>query len=301
MLCTKGISSLLSLAWIQIFKFWITYPLAAVRRFVPIPQNINGLLILLTYTFQILLATGIGQIRYLNRALMKFDSKVVIPTQFVLFNFAAIVGSAVLYRDFDKVPFEHMVIFLYGCAATFLGVFILTLPTPQTNNEDDEEGTIRGDGEDDLLSETGVNGGPDSIPRRSSFTFSPAHNQSLPFPASTPVQAGPSTGSLRTTIRPRSSSSAIGLSPAGYLLLATEHRSTNPATPLPIIAMPILRQHSTPTPQRHGSYQAAPRLAPSRSRGTSRSRSHDRGGGNGGAESYNSDSGLTRMRVQSVE
>ncbi|KAG9052998.1 hypothetical protein FS842_008916 [Serendipita sp. 407] len=49
-LATKGLSTLLSLKLIQVFKMWITYPLVVV-----------------------LLGTGFCQIRYLNRALMKFD------------------------------------------------------------------------------------------------------------------------------------------------------------------------------------------------------------------------------------
>lgn len=102
-LATKGLSTLLSLELIGIFKEWITYPLIF-----------------------ILLGTGILQIRYLNRALMNFDSKIVIPTQFVFFNLAAIVGSAILYRDFEHVDFHTFVTFVYGCATTFLGVFILT-------------------------------------------------------------------------------------------------------------------------------------------------------------------------------
>ena len=102
-LATKGLSTLLSLELIGIFKEWITYPLVFV-----------------------LLGTGILQIRYLNRALMNFDSKIVIPTQFVFFNLAAIVGSAILYRDFEHVDFHTFVTFVYGCATTFLGVFILT-------------------------------------------------------------------------------------------------------------------------------------------------------------------------------
>lgn len=74
---------------------------------------------------QILGGTGVGQIRYLNRALMRFDSKVsisssrasrpvndtlqiVIPSQFVLFNLSAIVGSAILYGDFRKATFHQM-------------------------------------------------------------------------------------------------------------------------------------------------------------------------------------------------
>lgn len=52
-LSTKALSTLLTLQWIEIFTKWITYPLIAV-----------------------LILTGVGQIRYLNRALMRFDSKV---------------------------------------------------------------------------------------------------------------------------------------------------------------------------------------------------------------------------------
>lgn len=57
---------------------------------------------------------------------MKFDSKVVIPTQFVLFNLSAIIGSAVLYGDFRKASLHQLVTFLYGCGTTFAGVFMLT-------------------------------------------------------------------------------------------------------------------------------------------------------------------------------
>ena len=57
---------------------------------------------------------------------MKFDSKVVIPTQFVMFTLSAIVGSAVLYGDFRNATLHQMVTFLYGCGATFAGVFVLT-------------------------------------------------------------------------------------------------------------------------------------------------------------------------------
>lgn len=57
---------------------------------------------------------------------MKFDSKVVIPAQFVFFNISAIVGSAVLYGDFRQASLHQVVTFLYGCAATFAGVFMLT-------------------------------------------------------------------------------------------------------------------------------------------------------------------------------
>ncbi|KJA29659.1 hypothetical protein HYPSUDRAFT_31621 [Hypholoma sublateritium FD-334 SS-4] len=108
-LSTKALSTLLTLQWIEIFTKWITYPLIAV-----------------------LILTGVGQIRYLNRALMRFDSKVVIPVQFVLFTLSAITGSAILYGDFQKARFHEIVTFLYGCAATFAGVFIIAW-TPKDN------------------------------------------------------------------------------------------------------------------------------------------------------------------------
>ncbi|KAJ7068124.1 DUF803-domain-containing protein [Mycena amicta] len=101
-LSTKAVSTLLTMEWFEMFTKWITYPTVAV-----------------------LILTGVGQIRYLNRALMRFDGKVVIPIQFVLFTISAIVGSAVLYGDFKKASFHQLVTFLYGCAATFTGVFII--------------------------------------------------------------------------------------------------------------------------------------------------------------------------------
>ncbi|GLB33645.1 putative magnesium transporter NIPA [Lyophyllum shimeji] len=101
-LCTKAISTLLTMGTV-VFSSWITYPVLL-----------------------ILISTGIGQIRYLNRALMRFDGKVVIPIQFVLFTLSAIIGSAILYGDFRKAKFHQIVTFLYGCAATFLGVFIIS-------------------------------------------------------------------------------------------------------------------------------------------------------------------------------
>jgi hypothetical protein len=66
----------------------------------------------------------------------------VIPTQFVLFNLSAIVGSAILYGDFRKATFHQMVTFLYGCAATFAGVFVLAWgPGPEDSNEESPRDT----------------------------------------------------------------------------------------------------------------------------------------------------------------
>ena len=56
----------------------------------------------------------------------------VIPTFFVSFNLSAIVGSAILYGDFENVKVHQFTTFLYGCATTFLGVFFLTRSAVET-------------------------------------------------------------------------------------------------------------------------------------------------------------------------
>jgi magnesium transporter len=64
--------------------------------------------------------------------------------QFVLFTLSAIIGSAILYGDFRKANFHQVVTFLYGCAATFLGVFIIAW-APSSSADHDEHGIEQGD------------------------------------------------------------------------------------------------------------------------------------------------------------
>lgn len=62
-----------------------------------------------------------------------------------MFNLSAIVGSALLYGDFKKATFPQLLNFLYGCGATFAGVFIIAwAPSPPrpTDEDEDEDGTI---------------------------------------------------------------------------------------------------------------------------------------------------------------
>lgn len=102
-LSTKGISSLLSNTIWRVVTFPITYLLLAVLIF-----------------------TAVMQIKYINRALQHFNATVVIPTQFVLFTISVIVGSAILYRDFERQEAGDAIKFFGGCALTFLGVWCIT-------------------------------------------------------------------------------------------------------------------------------------------------------------------------------
>ncbi|GKZ28689.1 hypothetical protein AbraIFM66950_011755 [Aspergillus brasiliensis] len=123
-LSTKGVSSLLSFTLWHVITFPVTYLLVFVLVF-----------------------SALMQIRYINRALQRFDSTQVIPTQFVLFTLSVIIGSAVLYRDFESYTAERACKFVGGCVLTFMGVYCITSGRVRADNEstfsiDDEEEAI---------------------------------------------------------------------------------------------------------------------------------------------------------------
>jgi magnesium transporter len=115
-LSTKGVASMLSSTLWKAFTTPITYALVAV-----------------------LIGTAIMQVRYVNKALQRFDSTQVIPVQFVLFTLSVIIGSAVLYRDFEKTTPERAAKFVGGCLLTFFGVFLITSGRYSLNDDEIEE------------------------------------------------------------------------------------------------------------------------------------------------------------------
>ncbi|TNY19498.1 magnesium transporter NIPA-domain-containing protein [Rhodotorula diobovata] len=106
-LSTKAISSFLNLLFLRMFSYWITYPVLLV-----------------------LVVTALLQINYVNKSLQRFESRVVIPTQFMSFALSTIVGSAILYRDFEGVPAASLLNFVLGCLISGLGVYLLTQDPP---------------------------------------------------------------------------------------------------------------------------------------------------------------------------
>ncbi len=114
-LSTKGVASLLSNTIWRAVTFPITYLLVAVLVF-----------------------TAVMQIKYVNRALQRFNATQVIPIQFVLFTLSVITGSAVLYQDFQRTSTEDAIKFVGGCALTFSGVWCITSGR-NGESEDDEE------------------------------------------------------------------------------------------------------------------------------------------------------------------
>ncbi|KAK7918312.1 NIPA 2 [Apiospora marii] len=113
-LTTKGVSSMLSSTLWRAFTTPVTYGLLAV-----------------------LLSTAVMQVRYVNKALQRFDSTQVIPIQFVLFTLSVIIGSAILYRDFERTTLQQGIKFIGGCCLTFFGVFLITSGRPRHDEEDE--------------------------------------------------------------------------------------------------------------------------------------------------------------------
>ena len=111
---TKGVASLLSDTLWRVLTFPITYLLVFV-----------------------LVITALLQIRYVNRALQRFDSTQVIPVQFVLFTISVIIGSAILYRDFQSATADRVGKFIGGCALTFLGVYLITSGRARESDDQD--------------------------------------------------------------------------------------------------------------------------------------------------------------------
>ncbi|CAI6333235.1 unnamed protein product [Periconia digitata] len=113
-LSTKGVASMLSYTLWRAITFPVTYLLVA-----------------------ILVGTAIMQIKYVNRALQRFDATQVIPVQFVMFTLSVILGSAILYRDFERTSGEDAGKFVGGCAMTFLGVWLITSGRPPRGDDDE--------------------------------------------------------------------------------------------------------------------------------------------------------------------
>jgi magnesium transporter len=126
-LSTKGVASLLSSSLYKAFTYPIFYPLVL-----------------------ILIGSAIMQIRYLNRALQNFNSTQVIPTQFVMFTLSVIIGSAVLYRDFESATLDQAIKFVAGCLLTFFGVYLITSGRESHDAEGQEDGEEAATGDETI-------------------------------------------------------------------------------------------------------------------------------------------------------
>ena len=50
-----------------------------------------------------------------------------------MFTLSVVVGSAILYRDFESADLQRLLKFIFGCISTFIGVYLITSRRPAHN------------------------------------------------------------------------------------------------------------------------------------------------------------------------
>lgn len=126
------------------------------------------------------------QVRYINRALQRFDSTQVIPTQFVLFTLSVIIGSAVLYRDFESTTLSRSLKFVGGCALTFLGVYFIT--SGRVRSDDDISYGDEDEDEEEAVGFLNEERYRDSIDEPSPLEPRPQRTNDMGFDRSNPLR-----------------------------------------------------------------------------------------------------------------
>ena len=86
----------------------------------------NQFVYALTYVLLALfVALLLVQQQMLTKALSNFDTSLVIPPYFVMFNVATIAASALLFGDFADFSLGSSLLFAAGLALSFVGIFLL--------------------------------------------------------------------------------------------------------------------------------------------------------------------------------
>jgi hypothetical protein len=163
----------------------------------------------------ILIFTALGQLRYLNRALQRFSSKHVVPAQFACFTLSVLLGSSVLYRDFDDVSPQRFMTFVLGLSTTLVGVALLAPEGGATDEADETDINGGANGKasttstaaveaDDDEAQSVQKGAPDSSSTSASGWPAPSVDLS-----SSPPRQSSSTTAATVAGRGRSPSSAI--------------------------------------------------------------------------------------------
>ncbi|KAF2653732.1 DUF803-domain-containing protein [Lophiostoma macrostomum CBS 122681] len=210
-LSTKGVASMLSYTLWRAITFPITYLLVAILVF-----------------------TAVMQIKYVNRALQRFDATQVIPVQFVLFTLSVILGSAVLYRDFERTSGEEAGKFVGGCALTFLGVWLITSGRHGSRDTDEEDREPEGEESIGLINGERYH---DDLDGTDDESIAASSRRSSTIRATSPPMAidqrRPS-----ITIRDTSSPSAPSKRPSTAEASPLRHEIFNPPSPSPLSSNP---------------------------------------------------------------
>lgn len=82
----------------------------------------------------VMFSTAILQVKYLNMAMQKFESTIVVPTNFVFFTISAIIAGIVFYKEFWGMTALDIFMFLFGCIMSFVGVYFIVVGRPSVES-----------------------------------------------------------------------------------------------------------------------------------------------------------------------
>lgn len=85
--------------------------------------------------FVIMVASCAFQIKFLNQAMKMFDATEVVPINYVFFTTSAIVAGVVFYQEFEDLALLNILMFVFGCLLSFLGVFLIARNRPKIKQE----------------------------------------------------------------------------------------------------------------------------------------------------------------------
>jgi len=207
-LSTKALSSFLnSLGLFQtFFKFYyLTYPLLF-----------------------ILLSTAFIQVNFINKSLQRFESRIVIPTQYITFALSSVLGSAVLYGDFKGMTPQELLNFAFGCLISALGVYLLTRDSGSSDSSSDSSASDSENEEEEANNDptsTTISARREEEENAITTTTTPSSSSSSSSKVIVvdAVDFSSSSSDRRLSHHHHSSSSHISISPTTRIILPTHH------------------------------------------------------------------------------
>lgn len=85
--------------------------------------------------FVVMVASCAFQIKFLNQAMKMFDATEVVPINYVFFTTSAVIAGIVFYQEFEDLALLNILMFVFGCLLSFVGVFLIARNKPKITQE----------------------------------------------------------------------------------------------------------------------------------------------------------------------
>ncbi|XP_007532395.1 NIPA-like protein 2 isoform X1 [Erinaceus europaeus] len=76
--------------------------------------------------FIIMIASCVFQVKFLNQATKLYNTTMVVPVNHIFFTTSAIIAGIIFYQEFLGAAFLTVLIYIFGCFLSFLGVVLVT-------------------------------------------------------------------------------------------------------------------------------------------------------------------------------